>query len=290
MANGSSVLDGMRNMKTWIEENEFKFKPPVCNALMNSGQLDIMFVGGPNSRKDYHLEEGEEFFFMVKGDMCLKVMEKGLPKDVIIKEGEVFVLPSRIPHSPQRKENTIGLVIERERLESELDGLRYYCEDNTTILFEEWFHCNDLVKDLPPLIKKYKESEQYKTGKPIPGTITDHPPFKVDVTTEVHKPFSLKKWVSDNREAIRSGMKEMFSKGEFKINAYGGGTFQHQNDRETWIWQLIGESVVRLNGKEKTMKEDDVVIIPAKSKFSVDQPDSSVGLTFTMDPMAAKSI
>lgn len=26
---------------------------------------------------------------MVKGDMCLKIMEKNTPKDVIIKEGEV---------------------------------------------------------------------------------------------------------------------------------------------------------------------------------------------------------
>lgn len=27
---------------------------------------------------------------MVKGDLCLKIIEKGRPKDVIIKEGEVF--------------------------------------------------------------------------------------------------------------------------------------------------------------------------------------------------------
>jgi len=37
----------------------------------------------------------------------------------------VFVLPSRVQHSPQRKEDTVGLVIERERLPEETDGLRY---------------------------------------------------------------------------------------------------------------------------------------------------------------------
>jgi 3-hydroxyanthranilate 3,4-dioxygenase len=61
---------------------------------------------------------------MVKGDMCLKIMEKGIPRDIPIKEGEMFVLPSRIPHSPQRAEDTLGLVIERERLLSEMDGLQ----------------------------------------------------------------------------------------------------------------------------------------------------------------------
>ena len=29
------------------------------------GQLKIMFIGGPNQRKDYHIEEGEEASFCV---------------------------------------------------------------------------------------------------------------------------------------------------------------------------------------------------------------------------------
>ncbi|RYG55651.1 hypothetical protein EON66_04800 [archaeon] len=33
--------------------------------------------------------------------MVLKVYEKGVAKDVEIKEGEIFILPGRIPHSPQ---------------------------------------------------------------------------------------------------------------------------------------------------------------------------------------------
>ena len=48
-----------------------------------------MFVGGPNIRKDFHLEEGEEFFYMEKGAMVLRVLEGGAFKDIHIKEGEV---------------------------------------------------------------------------------------------------------------------------------------------------------------------------------------------------------
>ena len=81
--------------------------------------------------------------------MCLKIIEKNQHKDVIIKEGEVwytpythatnmpidliitllvqnqcYLHPSGIPHSPQRIENTVGLVIERDRTKDEFDGLR----------------------------------------------------------------------------------------------------------------------------------------------------------------------
>jgi len=31
-----------------------------CIFRYGAGQLKVMFVGGPNSRKDYHIEEGEE--------------------------------------------------------------------------------------------------------------------------------------------------------------------------------------------------------------------------------------
>jgi len=67
---------------------------------------------------------------------------------------QVYLHPSRIPHSPQRFENTIGLVIERERLPEESDGLRYYVEGTTDPLWEEWFHCYDLGTQLGPVIKR----------------------------------------------------------------------------------------------------------------------------------------
>ena len=85
----------------------------------------IMVVGGPNTRKDYHVDEGEEFFYQLEGKMTLKIIEDGKPKDIHINEGEIFLLPSKVPHSPQRYENSIGLVIERKRTKDELDGLEF---------------------------------------------------------------------------------------------------------------------------------------------------------------------
>ena len=78
---------------------------------------------GPNGRTDYHVNQGEEFFYQIEGDITLKVVEENELKDIKIKQGEIFLLPGGIPHSPQRPENTVGLVIERKRRENELDGL-----------------------------------------------------------------------------------------------------------------------------------------------------------------------
>jgi 3-hydroxyanthranilate 3,4-dioxygenase len=45
--------------------------PPVGNKLLfEDSAFIVMAVGGPNSRKDFHHDPGEEFFFQVEGDMC----------------------------------------------------------------------------------------------------------------------------------------------------------------------------------------------------------------------------
>ena len=107
------------NFKNWIEENRYLLKPPVGNKVVyEDGDFMIMVVGGPNSRKDYHVDPVEEFFYQLEGDMLLTIMDGGKRVDVPIKEGEIFLLPKNVPHSPQRFENTVGLVVEYQREES----------------------------------------------------------------------------------------------------------------------------------------------------------------------------
>lgn len=111
-----------------------------------------------------------QFFFMIKGDMCLKVIEGGKHRDVVIREGHSFLLPARVPHSPQRYADTVGLVVERERLLSEMDGLRFYTGTSSTeVLFERWFHCDDLGTQLTPIIMEFFDSIEHKTDQPGPG-------------------------------------------------------------------------------------------------------------------------
>lgn len=114
------------NLPSFINRIKNNLRPPVGNKLIYSNDLQIMVVGGPNQRQDFHIEEGEELFIQLKGHMDLDVIEKGQPRRITIRPGELYLLPARIPHSPQRYADSIGLVFERCRRPSELDGLVWY--------------------------------------------------------------------------------------------------------------------------------------------------------------------
>ncbi len=152
------------NFKRWIEEHRHLLKPPVGNKVVyEDTEFIIMVVGGPNTRKDYHIDEGEEFFYQIEGDITLKVMDNAKPKDINIREGEIFLLPPKVPHSPQRSANTVGLVIERRRREGELDGFQWYCDKCNTKLYEEFFQLTDIVAQLPPVFDRFWNSEKNRT-------------------------------------------------------------------------------------------------------------------------------
>lgn len=119
----------------------------------------VMVVGGPNTRKDYHVDEGEEFFYQLEGDMTLRIMEDGAPRDVPIRAGEIFLLPPKVPHSPQRRADTVGLVIERRRREGEMDLFQWYCDDCHAKLYEEAVQLSDIVAQLPPIFERFWSSE-----------------------------------------------------------------------------------------------------------------------------------
>jgi 3-hydroxyanthranilate 3,4-dioxygenase len=135
----------------------------------------VMVVGGPNQRKDYHIEEGEELFYQIEGDIVVKIIEDGKPRDIHIREGDIFLLPPRIPHSPQRPANTIGMVVERRRAEGEKDHLRWYCEKCGEILHDSNFQLVDLGKQLKPIIQDFYANEALRTCKKC-GTVMQVPP------------------------------------------------------------------------------------------------------------------
>mgnify|MGYP003860219285 CR=1 FL=1 len=153
------------NFKKWIDDNRHLLKPPVGNQQVFKGNEDfiVMVVGGPNSRKDYHYNEGEEFFYQLEGDIVLKVIDKGEPKDIEIKEGEIFLLPPRVPHSPRRPANTIGLVFERYRREGEKDGFIWHCENCGNKLYEEYEVVTDIVNQLPPIMERFWSDPKHTT-------------------------------------------------------------------------------------------------------------------------------
>eukprot|EP01112_Ceratiomyxa_fruticulosa_P008040 TRINITY_DN2084_c0_g1_i2.p1 TRINITY_DN2084_c0_g1~~TRINITY_DN2084_c0_g1_i2.p1 ORF type:complete len:207 (+),score=44.94 TRINITY_DN2084_c0_g1_i2:85-621(+) len=166
------------NLFRWIETHKDRLKPPVgAELVFEEGEFIIMVVGGPNRRSDYHINMTNEFFYQLKGDMILKIDEDGELKDLPIKEGEVFLLPVCLPHSPQRFPDTIGLVIEHKRAQEQIDRLRWYCDGCHKILHEDAFHVDtlNLGAALKPVIESFYASEEKRTCKSC-GVISVPPP------------------------------------------------------------------------------------------------------------------
>jgi len=165
------------NFKKWIDDNRHLLKPPVNNKVVyKDAEFIVMVVGGPNSRKDYHYNESEEFFYQLEGNVIVKIQEDGKEVEVPINEGDIFLLPPKVPHNPIRFKNTIGLVMERRRRNGEKDGLMWFCEKCNTKLYEEFFELNDITSQFQEIFVKFYGSEDLRTCKSC-GHKMDPPPI-----------------------------------------------------------------------------------------------------------------
>lgn len=155
------------NLKKWIDNNRNLLKPPVGNKnlYVDSDDYIVMVVGGPNARKDYHFNDTEELFFQLEGDILVTVQIDGKAVEVPIKEGEMFLLPSNIPHNPVRPANSVGLVVEIKRKKQHTDGLLWFCDNCNNKLYESYFPLSNIEKDFLPVFKKFYSSEELRTCK-----------------------------------------------------------------------------------------------------------------------------
>jgi 3-hydroxyanthranilate 3,4-dioxygenase len=144
------------NLREWIDANRSLLQPPVGNACIWNSHFLVMVVGGPNQRSDYHINPGEELFYQVEGDIVLKVMEDGQPRDIPIRAGDIFLLPAKVPHSPQRPAGTVGLVVEQPRAFTESHHLRWYCKECGNTVHDVEFQPVDIGKQIKAALEDFK--------------------------------------------------------------------------------------------------------------------------------------
>lgn len=154
------------NLKKWIEDNRDLLKPPVGNKnlYVESEDYIVMIVGGPNARKDYHYNETEELFYQLEGEINVRIQEDGKAVDIPIKAGEMYLHPAKVPHSPMRSSGSVGLVIERKRVDLDAeDGLMWFCDNCNHKLHETYFKLHNIEKDFLPRFKEFYASEELRT-------------------------------------------------------------------------------------------------------------------------------
>jgi 3-hydroxyanthranilate 3,4-dioxygenase len=158
-------LSAPLNLQAWITENRALLQPPVGNVCLHNSQFLVMVVGGPNARSDYHINPGEELFYQVQGDIVLKVLDGTTPRDLPIRQGELFLLPAGVPHSPQRPAGTIGLVVEQPRAHTEDHHLRWFCPRCGAVLHDVAFQPVDLGKQIKAMLAEFNAKETLRTCK-----------------------------------------------------------------------------------------------------------------------------
>jgi len=152
------------SLKQWIDSNRELLRPPVGNKVIyGDSDFIVMAVGGPNARKDFHVDPADEFFYQLEGEMLLRVVEGGRLVDVPIRAGEMLLLPPQVPHSPQRFAHSVGLVVERRRRPGELDGLQWYCEHCQRLLYQEFFTLTDIERQFPPVFERFFGNSSLRT-------------------------------------------------------------------------------------------------------------------------------
>ncbi len=148
------------DLQAWIEANRARLHPPVGNAeIFEERGFIVMAVAGPNARKDFHVDEGPELFYQLEGDIVLRVVQEGRIEDIEIREGQLFLLPPRVPHSPQRPAGSLGLVVERSRQPGELDAFEWYCEGCGAQLHRSEVVLEDITKQLAALLEAFWADE-----------------------------------------------------------------------------------------------------------------------------------
>ncbi|EME45430.1 hypothetical protein DOTSEDRAFT_61954 [Dothistroma septosporum NZE10] len=116
----------------WLKNNANLSQPPVDSFCLHSEDgFILMVLGGPNALNHYHVNETEVC------SMLLRIIEVDEIRDVHIKEGGTFFLPTNTPHSPVRYSHAMVFTS----------------------------HCVELGTRVQSLVKEWQNNEALRTGK-----------------------------------------------------------------------------------------------------------------------------
>ena len=167
------------DLPKWIEQHRHEMKPPVSNKYLYDGEdFFVMIINGPNSRNDYHVTNSEEFFYQLKGDIVVRIIEDGRIKDVVVREGNTFFVPGNVPHSPTRPPGTLGMVVERRRPPGETEHLQFYCDKCEQLVHDLEFDCKDIVQHFAQAMEDFWADPELSTCKNCGTRVTKPKPIK----------------------------------------------------------------------------------------------------------------
>jgi 3-hydroxyanthranilate 3,4-dioxygenase len=133
-------LEGF-NLRQWIDENRGAWGQR--RVIWQNSDFIAFVTRGPNRRKDYHINPGDEIFYQLEGELNLHYLRDGKHELALLKAGDLFLMPRSVPHSPRRGEGSWTLVVERERTEKEMDRFIWPCDKCGEKLYETTVRFDD---------------------------------------------------------------------------------------------------------------------------------------------------
>ena len=163
------------NLEAWIKENEAALQPPVNNKqIWKNSDLVCFVVAGPNQRTDFHVDPYEEYFHQLRGTASLLVADRGKIERVVLKAGDIFLLPAYVRHSPQRPEaDSMCVVIERNRAPTDIDAFEWYCANCGTQVARREVNLKKIDEDLPKAFATFYDTPD--SERVCPHCSTVHP-------------------------------------------------------------------------------------------------------------------
>lgn len=130
------------NLREWIDVNRADFGQR--RLLWENSDFIAFVTRGPNRRKDFHINPGDEIFYQLEGELNLHYMTPDNAREVAtLQAGEMFLLPGGRPHSPRRGEGSWTLVVERKRSPAEQDQFVWFCEGCNHALYRATVRFDD---------------------------------------------------------------------------------------------------------------------------------------------------
>ena len=164
------MLTGLNatDLKRWVAENKHLFDPPykTNRVVAHYREFIVMVLHGPNARLDFHREPGEEFFYQIHGGIELHVKPEGERRKIVsIGEGEIFLCPGGVAHSPRRGEGTWGLVIERARKADEQEEFLWFCETCDELVLKRSMSPENLSVQVKAVYEQFNADAALRTCK-----------------------------------------------------------------------------------------------------------------------------
>lgn len=128
----------------------------------------LAFVArGREYRSEFHINESDEFTYMIKGTMHLHYRTpEGKEEICVIPQGSTNFMPGNTPHSPRFPPDAFALITERGRREGEVDRFQWYCPKCDGLLHEESAVVDDYGKDfVSQAYRNFFGSTEHRTCK-----------------------------------------------------------------------------------------------------------------------------